>query len=119
MTNPTKPPRPFEIVITQAAEITDFKYPTASWYDLHQLIPGTYTGTYPDSTGIARATLDTTLLKAYRVNRAFNTHSVDETTRNIPGTYTFHLYPWEVRDGREVLGGRGYIRFLDAQDKSA
>lgn len=119
MKNAPKAPRPFEIIITKAAEISDFKYATASWYDLHQLTPGTYPGTYPKGTGIARATIDTTLLRTYRVNRAFNTHTVDETTPNVPGTYTIDLHSWEVRDGAEVLGGKGHIRFLDVQAESA
>lgn len=113
------PPPAFEVVIPEAVEIANYCYPTASWYDLHRLTPGTYPATYPQGGTLARVDLATTLVKTYRVNRIFNTHSVDETTPDTPATLAINLYPWEAKDGSEVLGGKGHVKLLDAQAQNA
>lgn len=113
------PPPAFEVVIPEAVEITNYGFPTASWYDLHLITPGTYPAVYPQGGNLARITLDTTLLKTHRVNRIFNTHSVVETTPDTPSTFVINVHSWEAKEGSEVLSGKGYIKLLDAPTASA
>lgn len=119
MTSVFAPPPAFQVVIPEPVEITDYGFPTASWYDIHRITPGTYPATYPEGGNLARITFDTTLLKTHRVNRIFNTHSVDDTTPNTPATYAINVHSWEAKEGSEVLNGKGYIKLLDAPSASA
>jgi hypothetical protein len=115
---PTIPP-PFEIVIPEDFEVTDNSLQTASWYDKHLVKAGAYLGQSSSINGDAYARLATTVLVEYRENRLLQHVIADTRTPNKDGIYTVHLYGYEVKDGKELFGGRARIRVLPESEATA
>lgn len=86
---------------------------TASWYDVHELQPGTYPVELADSNWVrtpyatdpyyASLRVPTLLLQEYRVNRLFTASSSSTTYPNTPDTVTFTLYGYQLADGLTVV----------------
>lgn len=115
---PTIPP-PFEIVIPEDFEVTDNSLQTASWYDKHLVKAGSYTGQSSITNGDAYVRLATTVLVEYRENRLLQHVMAETHTPNKDGIYTVHLYGYEVKDGKELFGGKAHIRVLPEGDATA
>ena len=106
------PPPPFEIVVREDFDHYEHAFETASWYDKHRVRAGSYLGQYSASNDRAYARMATTILEEYRENRLLQ-HVIPETRKpNKDGIYTVGMYGYEVVDGKEILGGKAYIRVL-------
>jgi hypothetical protein len=114
---PTIPP-PFEIVVPEDFEYTNRSLQTASWYDTHLIKAGSYLG-QSSTNGNAYARLATTVLVEYRENRLLQHVTAETRTPNKDGIYTERMYGYEVKDGKELFGGKAHIRVLPESEATA